>query len=56
MIAYLSGAMEFANDEGALWRNELTIWLKNTINHQQHFFFPQHFFLFGYSSNSSSSS
>ena len=34
MIAYLSGAMEFANDEGALWRNELTIWLKNTINHQ----------------------
>ena len=34
MIAYLSGAMEFANDEGALWRNELTIWLKNTIKHQ----------------------
>mgnify|MGYP001502506612 CR=1 FL=1 len=34
MIAYLSGAMEFADDEGASWRNELTIWLKNTINHQ----------------------
>ena len=34
MIAYLSGAMEFANDEGAIWRKELTIWLKNTINHQ----------------------
>ena len=34
MIAYLSGAMEFADDEGASWRNELTIWLKETINHQ----------------------
>jgi len=34
MIAYLSGAMEFADDEGASWRNEITIWLKETINHQ----------------------
>ena len=34
MIAYLSGAMEFADDEGASWRNELTIWLKETIDHQ----------------------
>ena len=34
MIAYLSGAMEFADDEGASWRNEITIWLKDTINHQ----------------------
>ena len=34
MKAYLSGAMEFAENEGASWRNELTIWLKNTINHK----------------------
>ena len=34
MIAYLSGAMEFADDEGASWRNEITIWLNETINHQ----------------------
>ena len=34
MIAYLSGAMEYAEDEGASWRNELGIWLKKTINHK----------------------
>jgi hypothetical protein len=33
MIAYLSGAMENAKDEGADWRNELTIWLKEKLNH-----------------------
>ncbi len=33
MIAYLSGAMENAKDEGADWRNELTIWLKENLNH-----------------------
>ena len=34
MKAYLSGAMEFAHDEGASWRNDLTLWLKNTISHE----------------------
>ena len=34
MRAYLSGAMEFAEDEGASWRNEITVWLKNTIDHE----------------------
>ena len=34
MKAYLSGAMEFAHDEGASWRNDLTLWLKNTIDHE----------------------
>ena len=33
MIAYLSGAMENAKDEGADWRNELKIWLKENLNH-----------------------
>ena len=33
MIAYLSGAMENAKDEGTDWRNELTIWLKENLNH-----------------------
>ena len=33
MIAYLSGAMENVKDEGADWRNELTIWLKENLNH-----------------------
>ena len=33
MIAYLSGAMENAKDEGSDWRNELTIWLKDNLNH-----------------------
>ncbi len=33
MIAYLSGAMENAQGEGADWRNELTIWLKDNLSH-----------------------
>ena len=27
MIAYLSGAMEFADDEGSGWRKDLSKWL-----------------------------
>ncbi len=33
MIAYLSGAMEYAKNEGSGWRNEITIWLKDKLNH-----------------------
>ena len=33
MIAYLSGAMENAKNEGSAWRNEMTIWLKDELNH-----------------------
>ena len=33
MIAYLSGAMENAKNEGSGWRNEITIWLREEINH-----------------------
>ena len=33
MIAYLSGAMENAKNEGSEWRNEITIWLKEKLNH-----------------------
>ncbi|MBC8215911.1 MAG: hypothetical protein ISS10_00430 [Candidatus Marinimicrobia bacterium] len=33
MIAYLSGAMEKAVDEGADWRKEITLWLKSELNH-----------------------
>lgn len=33
MIAYLSGAMENAKDEGADWRNEITVWLKENLHH-----------------------
>ena len=33
MIAYLSGAMENAKNEGSEWRNEMTIWLKEKLNH-----------------------
>jgi len=33
MIAYLSGAMEFSNDEGASWREEITYWLDNDLGH-----------------------
>ncbi|MBT4148986.1 MAG: hypothetical protein HOE46_01295 [Candidatus Marinimicrobia bacterium] len=34
MIGYLSGAMEFSNDEGAGWRNDLTLWLESNIEHK----------------------
>ena len=33
MIAYLSGAMENAKNEGSGWRSEITIWLKDSLNH-----------------------
>ena len=33
MIAYLSGAMENAKNEGSEWRNEMTIWLREKLNH-----------------------
>jgi len=33
MIAYLSGAMENAKNEGKDWRMEMTAWLKTNLNH-----------------------
>ena len=33
MKAYLSGAMEFAIDEGAGWRIDITNWLVKHLNH-----------------------
>ncbi|MBL7014434.1 MAG: hypothetical protein ISR83_08435 [Candidatus Marinimicrobia bacterium] len=33
MIAYLSGAMEFADGEGADWRHDMTIWLEQHLGH-----------------------
>ncbi|MEE8335879.1 MAG: hypothetical protein V3S48_05535 [Candidatus Neomarinimicrobiota bacterium] len=33
MKAYLSGAMEYASDEGSKWRAEITIWLKQNLKH-----------------------
>ena len=33
MIAYLSGGMENAKNEGADWRTEMTDWLKENLNH-----------------------
>ena len=33
MIAYLSGAMESADGDGAAWRNEITMWLAEELNH-----------------------
>ena len=32
VIAYLSGAMEFASDEGAGWRKDMTKWLDENLN------------------------
>ena len=34
MIAYLSGAMEFADDEGSGWRKDLTKWLDENLGHK----------------------
>ena len=34
MIVYLSGAMEFAEDEGANWRKDLSSWLENNLGHK----------------------
>lgn len=33
MIAYLSGAMEHAANEGADWRREMTTWLRQELGH-----------------------
>ena len=33
MIAYLSGAMENAKNDGSVWRNEMTIWLRDKLDH-----------------------
>ena len=33
MIAYLSGAMEYANDEGEGWRKNITEWLSTNLGH-----------------------
>ena len=33
MIAYLSGAMENAKNDGSEWRSEITIWLKEKLGH-----------------------
>ena len=33
MIAYLSGPIENAENDGAYWRESLTDWLKNSVGH-----------------------
>ena len=34
MIAYLSGPIENAHNDGADWRNDITDWLSKELNHQ----------------------
>ena len=34
MIAYLSGPIENAENDGADWRKSLTPWIKNTLSHK----------------------
>ena len=34
VIAYLSGPIENAENDGADWRKSLTPWIKNTLNHK----------------------
>ena len=34
MIAYLSGPIENAENDGADWRNDITNWLKHKLNHK----------------------
>ncbi len=34
MKAYLSGAMEYASEEGSEWRQEITIWLNRHLKHK----------------------
>ena len=34
MIAYLSCAMEYADDEGAGWRNKMSHWLQDELQHR----------------------
>ncbi len=33
MIAYLSGGMEHANNDGEKWRKEITVWLNKKLSH-----------------------
>ena len=33
MIAYLSGGMEYASNDGEAWRKEITLWLNKNLNH-----------------------
>ena len=33
MIAYLSGAMQYADDEGEGWRKNITEWLTSNLDH-----------------------
>ena len=33
MIAYLSGGMEHAENDGANWRKEITQWLNDSLEH-----------------------
>ena len=33
MIAYLSGAMEYAQDEGEVWRDSISEWLSIKLGH-----------------------
>ena len=34
MIAYLSGPIENAHNDGADWRNNITEWLETKLNHK----------------------
>ena len=34
MKAYLSGPIENAENDGASWRQDITVWLKNNLNHK----------------------
>ena len=34
MIAYLSGPIENAHNDGADWRNDITHWLDRELDHQ----------------------
>ena len=34
MIAYLSGPIENAQNDGAGWRNDITFWLESKLNHK----------------------
>ena len=34
MIAYLSGPIENAYNDGADWRNDITQWLEQDLNHR----------------------
>ena len=34
MVAYLSGPIENAKDDGISWRDDITIWLESHLNHK----------------------